>query len=525
MTGSKKILLVFLLCSCLSFFFFSSPHAQTQELRILYVNDFHGFAEPEKLPGKDEPQGGIAYLASLTDKLGKEKPALLLAAGDMIQGNTWANLFQGKPVIEVMNAMGFDAMVVGNHEFDFGQDVLKERIHEAKFSVLGANVQGLPELKPYVIKDVAGLKIAIIGVVTEDTLVATHPKNVAGLTFLSVSETIEKYVKELRSKVDLIIVLSHIGYSADMMLAHKMKGIDVIVGGHSHTKTDKHMLIGETIIVQAWEHGLVLGVLDLKIKDGKVIEANSELEGIKPASMKKHDGVASIVEKYSTQISALMDKVIGEAETDLDGAGVHVRTQETNLGNLIADITKKESGSDAAIINGGGIRASIGKGDITINDIYSVLPFDNYIISIKLSGKQIMDALEYGVSAVELKEGRFPQVSGISFVYSRVHKNGPRVEAITINRKPLEQNKIYTIATNDFLAAGGDGYQVFREAIRESPDFSTNGGMIKSANVVYNDSGRWLRDVVVQYITTQKKIAPSVEGRIKETVCNEDICQ
>lgn len=170
---------------CLFLFCLSLPFAYGEpvEIRILHVNDFHGFADPYKSFGSDEILGGIAYLSNRANRLRNEKPSLLLSAGDMIQGNNWANLSHGESVIELMNLMRFDAMVVGNHEFDFGQDVLKKRISEAKFPVLGANVEGLDVLKPYVIKELDGIRIAIIGVVTEDTYVSTHPKNVLGLKF------------------------------------------------------------------------------------------------------------------------------------------------------------------------------------------------------------------------------------------------------------------------------------------------------------------------------------------------------
>ncbi len=524
MTMRKNTLIFFMgICCCLSFLF-SSVYAQTQELRILHINDFHGFATPYKLLGSDELNGGIAYWAWLADKRAKEKPSLILAAGDMIQGNTWANLFQGRPTIEVMNAIGFHAMVVGNHEFDFGQDTLKERILEAKFPILGANVLGLAAfLKPYVIKEINGLKVAIIGVVTEDTPTFTHPQNVEGLTFLPVSDTVDKYVKEVRDKVDIVIVLTHIGYNADMMLASNVKGIDVIIGGHSHTKTGKHLLVGNTIIVQSWEHGLALGVLDLTVKDGKIVEADGKLEEIKPASMSKKDDVARIVEKYSAQMNTLMKQTIGEALVDLDGE--NVRTKETNLGNFVSDMMKHESGADAAIINGGGLRTSIKKGAITVNDVYSVLPFNNYIVSIKLSGKQIRETLEHGVSAVELKEGRFPQVSGISFTYAPAGKSGSRVNSIRVNNEPLEPDKIYIVATNDFLAAGGDGYQAFREAVKASDDFSRTGGAMKGSAIVYNNAGKWLRDTAIQYITSLQKINPAVEDRIREVSCNATLCK
>lgn len=505
-TGFCLILLIIL---CVPFAF-----GETVEIRILYVNDFHGFAEPYKPLGSEQMFGGIYYLSEIVNRLRNEKPSLLLSAGDMIQGSNWANLSEGKSVIELMNAMGFDAMVVGNHEFDFGKEVLRKRVSEADFPVLCSNIEGFDILKPYVIKEISGIKIAIIGIVTEDTSVSTHPRNVVGLTFLSPENTIKKYIEELKDRVEIILVLSHMGHHADRILAEKIKGIDVIVGGHSHTKVERPVLIGDTIIVQAWEHGKALGVLDLTIKDGKIIHFDGHLEEIKPEIGKEDKAVKAIVDKYNNRVNAVLNEIIGEAQLDLDGE--NVRKKETNLGNLIADIIRKTAGADVAIINGGGIRTGIKKGEIKVKDVYSVLPFDNYIVAIKLSGKQIKETLEHGVSAIEEGAGRFPQVSGLKFTYNPFAKPGFRVKEIFVGDRPLELDKEYIVATNDFLAAGGDGYRAFGEAVRSSKDFAVIGGMMKGERLIYSDSSRYLRDVVIEYIKNERIITPKEEGRIKE---------
>ena len=501
-------------CCALIIFFLSVTFAYAEQtvIRILYVNDFHGFAEPYKPLGSDKMLGGIAYLSSEVNELRNGRPSLLLAAGDMIQGNNWANLFQGESVIEVMNKMRFDAMVVGNHEFDFGQGVLKKRISEAVFPVLGADVEGIDALNPYVIKEIAGIKVGIIGVVTDETPVSTHPRNVAGLKFNSPAATVKKYIEELKGKVDIIIVLSHIGYHADRVLAEKVKGIDVIVGGHSHTEILSPAIIGNTIIVQAWEHAKALGVLDLTIEDGKIIKHYGHLEEIKPETGKEDKDVREIVEKYNSKIDTVMNQPIGEAGVDLDGE--NVRKQETNLGDLVADIMRKIAGADVAIINGGGIRSSINQGEIKVKNVYTVLPFDNYIVAIRLTGAKIREALEFGLSAIGERAGRFPQVSGLSFTYSRSANAGSKIRDIFIAGRPVEPDREYVVATNDFLAAGGDGYKIFGEALKSSKDFSITGGALKGEKLVYNDSGRWVRDVVIEYIKDKKKIAPAVEGRI-----------
>jgi 2',3'-cyclic-nucleotide 2'-phosphodiesterase (5'-nucleotidase family) len=507
---SRPILsfLLLLLCS-LSF-----ASAEEREIRILYLNDFHGFAESYRPLASREMLGGIPYLAAKVSALRREKPSLLLSAGDMIQGNAWANLVQGESVIAVMNAMNFDAMVIGNHEFDFGQETLKKRISEAAFPVLGANVEGVELLKPYVIKEFNGIRIAIIGVTTEDTPVSTHPRNVYGLNFLPPADTVRNYLGELRDRADIVLVLSHIGYHSDRRLAEQVKGIDVIVGGHSHTRVDKPSVAGKTIIVQAWEHAKVLGVLDLTLDNGKIVKAEGRLEEIRPQTGEEESDVLAIVQTYRQKMDAVLSEPVGETGVDLDGE--KVRKAETNLGDLITDIIRQASGAEVAIVNGGGIRTSIKKGEIRVRDVYSVLPFDNYIVAIKLSGREIKEALEHGVSATEGDEGRFPQVSGLAFTYSPTAPVGSRVKEVVISGRPLDPDKQYSVATNDFLAAGGDGYRAFGDALRASKDFEVIGGMMKGEKLFYSDSGRWLRDVVIQYIREKKSIAPVTEERIRE---------
>jgi 5'-nucleotidase/UDP-sugar diphosphatase len=501
-------------CFSLVLFFLSACNvcAGQSVIRILYMNDFHGFAEPYKSPGSDELLGGISYLAAKVDKLRDEKPSLLLAAGDMIEGNIWANLFQGQSVIDLMNEMRFDAMVAGNHEFDFGQDVLRKRISEAKFPVLGANVEGLDALKPYVIKKTAGIKIAIIGVVTDETPIATNPRNVAGLRFLSPEKTVRKYIGELKNRADIIIVVSHIGYHADRALAERVKGVDLIVGGHSHTEILSPVVVGRTIIVQAWEHAKALGVLDLTVEDRRIVKFDGHLELIEPDGEDAH--VGAVVAEYEGRIDRHLNTVIGNTCADLDGENASRR--ETNFGDLITDIIRDAAGADIAIINGGSIRANIAKGGIRARDIYAALPFDNYVVAVRLTGKQIREALEHGVSATERGPGRFPQVSGMRFAYSGAAQAGSRVREISIAGKPIEPEKEYTVATNDFLAAGGDGYRVFKEAVESSGDFSITDGVMKSGTIVHNDYGRQLRDLVINYIKEKKNICPSHGWRITE---------
>ncbi|MFZ2089435.1 MAG: bifunctional UDP-sugar hydrolase/5'-nucleotidase, partial [Desulfobaccales bacterium] len=483
------------------------------DLSIFYVNDFHGFAEPYKPKGGDAPLGGIAYLAGAVERARGKQPSLLLSAGDMIQGNTWANFSQGKSTIDVMNAMRFDAMAVGNHEFDFGVKVLKQRMAQARFPILGANVKGMPGLKPYVIKNLSGVRVAIIGVVTPDTPVATNPGNVAGLTFSTPEGAVRQVLKEIKGRADIILVLSHCGYKADRELAAQVPAIDVIVGGHSHTKILKPEQVGRTIIVQAWEHAKALGVLTLKIKDRKIAGFEGTLQEISPAAGPPSRRVQEIVSRYERQTEGHLKRVIGEALVDLDGE--HVRERETNLGDFIADVMREKAGAEAALINGGTIRTSIPQGPITVKHIFCVLPFDNYLVAIRLTGSQLKQALEHGLARLEEPTGSFPQVAGLTFTYSRSAPAGSRLKNLTVGGQPWEPDKEYVVATNDYLVAGGDGYTAFGEALKSARDYGNLGGTVTSSKLAYNDPGAWLREVVINAIQVRKTIAPRVDERIR----------
>jgi 2',3'-cyclic-nucleotide 2'-phosphodiesterase (5'-nucleotidase family) len=511
----KCLCTVKILCLSCLFLVLTWP-LEGASLRLLYFNDFHGFSEPHSSFGATAPHGGVAWLAARAADLRREKPSLLLVAGDALQGNNWANLSQGRSCIELLNLMGVDALVVGNHEFDFGLRVLEQRIGEAHFPVLGANVEGLGDLHPYVIREVNGVRVAVLGVVTTDTPVTTHPRNVAGLTFHSPEETVSRYLPELRQQAAVVVILSHLGYSADRDLAARVAGIDVIVGGHSHTRLDLPALVNGTLIVQAGEHAEDLGVLDLDVEEGRIVASKGWLVDIAPGNWAADARVLALVEKYRDQADEVLQGRAGETGVALDGE--HVRRRETNLGDLVADIVRETAAADAAIVNGGGIRAGIPAGVIRVKDVYNALPFDNYIVSVRLTGSAIRQTLEHGVSGIETGSGAFPQVSGLVFSFDPQAPPGSRVREVSIGGHPLDPDREYSVATNDFLAAGGDGYTAFGDAVRSSPDFALVGGSMKGEKLLYNDSGRWLRDLVIQWLREKGTIRPVVEQRIREVV-------
>ena len=478
--------------------FQADPISAQTRLRILHVNDFHGYAEAHAPTGMKEKIGGAAYLAARIDVLRKENNGnvLLLSSGDMIQGHPWANFNEGRAVIELMNAMKFDAMVLGNHEFDFGGKILEQRIREANFPVLAANVEGVAGVKPYVIREVGGVRVGLLGIITEQTPKLTHPKNVEGIMFLPTDMTVRKYLPELRKKTDIIILLTHIGYGEDRLLAGKSKGVTAIIGGHSHTKVTGPQVIDGTIILHAWEHGKSVGILDIEIDNGKITSLRGTLEDIKSTGPYRAD-VASIVSIHEDRMDKAMNRVIGKTEVELDGR--HVRTRETNLGNFIADAMRKDANAEVAFINGGAIRAGISAGSITIRDIYTVLPFAGYTVVMELLGEEIRAALEHALAADVEGSGGFLQVAGMKIVYNSGAAAGSRVKGITVNGAPLDKARKYTVVTSDFLAAGGDGYS-FLEAIRQNR---------------VQDQGKEIRDLVIDYIKSQGDICPRTEERIK----------
>jgi 5'-nucleotidase / UDP-sugar diphosphatase len=245
-----------------------------------------------------------------------------------------------------------------------------------------------------------------------------------------------------------------------------------------------------------------------------VIGAEERLEDISPAEGGSDGAVLAIVGKHRQHADAVLEEKIGEASVDLDG--VNVRRQETNLGNLIADILRKTAGADAGLINGGTVRTSIRKGDIRVKDVYSVLPFESYPVAIRLTGKQMRDALEHGVSGIAEGAGRFPQVSGIRFGYRPWGPLGARTENLSVGGEPVDDGKVYSVATIDFLAARGDGFRSFVDAIRSAGNSSQEADRLTGDAIVFNDTNRWLRDIVIDHIRETKQINPSFEGRIRE---------
>lgn len=480
----------------------SLADSKLKEIKIIHVNDVHGQVE-----GNDKDLIGYPRLKTYVDRQRQENPNLiLLNAGDTIHGTNFATLSRGETVVNLMNMMGFDAMVPGNHDFNYGSDRLLELSKKAKFEILAANLakEGSDEkvYKDYMIKEVAGIKLGIFGLATPETKEKSHPNNTKGIDFVSPVEISREMVKKLKSeKVDVIIALSHLGEDKEseftsILVAKEVEGIDVIVDGHSHTKLPEGRVEKGTLIVQTGDWVKNIGEVTLGFEDGKLIDKKAKLIGFDDVKNLEGDkGLIGEIEKINLENKKVLDTIIGKTKTDLNGVREIVRGKESNLGNFVTEAMKVKSGADLAITNGGGIRDSISAGDITIGQIHTVFPFTNFLVLIEASGQDIVDALEYGTDAYPEVAGKFPQVSGISYTLDVNEKVGTRVKDVLINGSPIDLKKTYKLATNDFMAAGGDGYTMFE------------GNKILSEDTT-------LADLLVEYLGEVKEIDYSVDGRL-----------
>ena len=479
-----------------------APTASTETIVILHTNDFHGAVEPA-VQGSTQ-SGGLANLAGLIDQVRAENPGrtLLLDAGDTFQGTYVSNSTQGEVVMDAMNALGYDAWTLGNHEFDWGQEVLQTRMAQAQFPALAANLldestgEVWEGIEPFVIVEAGAARVAILGLTYPDTPAINKPQNVAGLDFQEAAETVRRYLPELEEQADLIVVLSHLGFDGDQVLARAVDGIDVIVGGHSHLFLEQPREVNSTLIVQAGAKGQVVGRLELTLDlaTGQVTGYNRRqvLLPVDGSSAGVNQEVKTLVDAALQQAAETMDQPIGEMARALEPKSAG----EFALGNLVTDAMRAADLSDGstpdiAMHNSGGIRSGLSKGPVTYGQIYAVVPFDNQLIALDLTGEQVLRVLEHSVAD---RAGNM-QVAGLTFRFTMAKPVGQRVEEVTIGGEPLDPTRVYRVVTIDYLAAGGDGQETFLEG----------------ENPTYGDDEVW---VLAEYIRTHSPVDARVEGRI-----------
>jgi 5'-nucleotidase len=505
-------------------------------LHVLHINDFHsriqsinGFnstcSDEDETAG--ECFGGAARLHTAINALRDELVAagenvIVVDAGDQFMGSLFFTTFSGAAEQEFMNGIGFDAMVVGNHEFDLGPEPLLKFVEGAEFPVIfgNADVSGDNMLAPLdrdsVILEVGGERIGILGVVAEDTAETSSPG--PGVSFVNAADTLAAGVAALEAEgVDKIIALTHVGVPRDLELAASVEGLDAIVGGHSHTLFSNTVegappypvmaeaAGGGTVpIVQAGAYSKYLGHLVLEFDDAGVVTAASGDTILMDASVTPDEGVLARIAEKRGPIDELMGRVVAEIEGDIDGSRETCRSGECQMGNLVADALLDrvaDQGVTIAIQNGGGLRASIGGPQVTKGEVLTVLPFQNTLATFNLSGAGIVGALENGFSEVEEGAGRFPQVSGLKVVWNPAAEPGDRVVEVMVRDgeawAPIDPAATYTVATNNFMRRGGDGYSVMSEQGENAYDFGPN-----------------LEDVVSDYLAARPGYVPFTDGRI-----------
>lgn len=509
---SKKILFVLLFISSVCFSQESSD-PNIKDVTILHWNDFHSRNLPYRVTKKDTDStyyvGGAGSMLGYLNKY-RTPNSLILNGGDDFQGTPISSLTRGKSQIELLNLYGLDAFVVGNHEFDYGELHLDSVLHEANFDVLSANVY-LKSLqrtigKPWVTKTVNGVKFGIIGLTALDLMTLTVPKNVTDVQMLNTDSLINEGIKFCKDeKCNVIVLLTHIGLDNDKKLAEKFyKDVDIIVGAHSHTALFKPTIKNNVFIVQAGSYARYLGKLDLKIdvsKDtvisgyGKLIETVLDSNTFDLAAGQKVESMVNGIQKD-------LLKVIGTLKKDWFSS----YKMESNLGQWQADAMRSRFQTDLSVLNAGGIRKSLPKGDITINDMWEINPFGNTVVIIKLSGKAVKQMFKnnlrtYVKEMDELGSSDLSIVSGLKVEY-----DGKKVLAgdddfiisiKTADGKDIDDNKIYTISTNNYL--GGQFKKYYGDVGEEI--------ILEDTNVVD-------RDVMIDAVIAQKVIEGSVENRL-----------
>lgn len=497
-------------------------------LRLLHTNDLHSRLEPW-VTASGDTVGGFARLATLIDRERAGHPhVLVLDAGDLFQGTPYYNTFRGEAEVRAFDRIGYDVQALGNHELDDGAlNFLTQIEKNARWPVLSANILVPAFLKeqaaafarfgesraarqaaygdstlvtigpPYVVRRVGPLQVGIIGVTTETLPKIVTKSAMENVHVRPVVETVRALLPEVRRQSDLVVVLSHCGIGVDSTLAKSVPGIDIIVGGHDHRALETPLVIrqgrnangiGGTLIVQAGQWSRHLGRLDLEVEDGRIeaydgrlLEVTSDLA---PAAR-----VTEVVEEFATRLGPIVERILTHSDAVLSSNGA--LTEENALGNLVADLMRETARADIAVQNGGGLRGDLLAGPVRLRDLYTVLPFDNTIVTMTLSGRHVEAMLEESVA--RRGRGGFLQVSGVTFTATAEG----RVRDVQVGGAPIDRDRRYRVAANNFTAAGGDGFTIFE----------------KARNV--EDSGVRLRDAVIAALKDSPSLSATVEGRIR----------
>jgi 5'-nucleotidase/UDP-sugar diphosphatase len=469
-------------------------------LKIVHFNDLDRM-------GEDEGKGGVARLATVVEEIRKGNPHVLVTnGGDSISPSLLSSFDHGAHMIDLFNTLEIDAMVLGNHEFDFGPEVAAERIAEAEFPILSNNamepdgslIDGVTES---LLVDAGDYKVGLFGLTTASTAVKSSPDPI---TFADPVATAEAMAARLREAgADLVIALAHTDLREDEAL-FRAAPVDLVLSGDDHILSVEYD--GRIGLVESGSQAEFVTVITLTMdtvegSSGPSFVWEPAFELINTTSVEPDPQLAEAIQRYEDKLSSELDIEIGTTEVALDTRRTTVRAEEAAFPNLIADAIRAAVGADVALTNGGGIRAdrTYEAGTVlTRRDVQSELPFGNKTILIEITGAELRAALEHGVSQVEDGGGRFPHVSGLSFSYDASKPAGERVTEVLVGGQPLDDGATLRLATNDFVGRGGDGYAV----------------LIDQPRLIDANAASLMAGQVIDYIEAAGTIAPKVEGRI-----------
>lgn len=490
---------------------------KTKKLTLLYTNDLHANFEPMHINwiDKNRKVGGFANLSTLVkEEKSKNKNALYFDAGDFFTGPYHSFLTKGEAVINVMNSMPFDAVCIGNHEFDHGWQNVTEQFKKANFDILNGNIylKNTEELlwnKPYKTFENNGIKIGVVGMHGEFAFYDTiADEMIRGVECRNEEIYLKKYVEELSSKVDIIILLIHEGIPGrqstegssdvsrslqkDIELAQHVPGIDVIITGHAHKGTKEALYSNGTIIVSTDALGIELGKLEIEYskKKDKIINYQNQLKVVYDDEIIDDFATLSAINQSKEKLSDISSEHVCDIEKDLTRS----YGEESLLGNMVADaLLFSNPSADFAVTNSGGLREDILGPKVTVGQLISTFPFPNTVVEIELNGNEIIDIFEHGAT---LKNGILQVSKGIEMQYSEDLPLDKRISKLSLNGIPLDPNKTYKIITNNFLADGGDGFLAFKKGHNKK------------------NTGIPVLEILRNYLKTFTIYQPKIEGRV-----------
>lgn len=500
---TRTLSLATLLGACCFVLAAGAAVAEPVRITFLHTNDVVAL-EPK------DGRGGIAELATL---LNRERQAaqysVTTLGGDIVSPSVLSAITKGAHMIALYQAIGADVAVLGNHEFDFGPEIAAARVKESGFPWLGANVldrNGMVAVgahATYMIER-GGIRIGLFGLLTADTAIVSGSG--PDIRFAPILDTAKRMVADLRAQgADVVVALTHQDFAEDRLIAREVPGIDLILGGHDHNAMD--VVENGVLIHKSGQNAEYLGVVELTVdrqdRDGRTtVSVIPSWRAVPVTGVAPDPLLMAMVRLNDALLDQQLSHFVGIARTDLDGRQGTLRSRESNLGNLIADAMRAHHGADIALMNGGGIRSDRlypSGSPISRKDVVTQLPFANLVVLLEVSGAELRAALENGVSQVEEDAGRFAQVSGLSFTFDPAKPDGSRVDTVLVGGKPLDPNARYRLATNDYMARGGDGYASLATARR----------------LVAATGARLLATVVMDYMAALPAIAPQAEGRIR----------